>query len=242
MRHNRATPSPCPTPARREFLAGLVGVTAAAGVTVAAAASADPDAELLALVDDLRRATAEVDRTADEWFDATTRARAAYPPELPRFTDWAEANHPRGPFLKPGAKDSAGRAVLVGLLRGLPSQNVDWAGRDGEMIAEAMIEAEAEYREEVRPAYDALLVERAVIIGKINVRERIAALLAENEAAEAWQKRAVAAVLSCRPSTARGFVAKSLALLGRTGDPEEDGQNVGTLIEDAEALVAQGAA
>lgn len=88
--------------------------------------------------------------------------------------------------------------MLVRLPRGLPLQNLDWAGRDGEMIAEAMIKAEAEYREEVRPAYDALLVKRVVIIAKINERERIAALLAENEAAEAWQKRAVAAVLICR--------------------------------------------
>lgn len=43
-------------------------------------------------------------------------------------------------------------------------------------------------------------------------------------------------------TTPRGGVAKSLALLCRTGAPEEDGQNVGALIEDAEAFVAQGAA
>lgn len=52
MRHNRATLELCPTPARRDFLAGLVGVTAAAGVTVAAAVSADPDDALGELIAD----------------------------------------------------------------------------------------------------------------------------------------------------------------------------------------------
>lgn len=138
--------------------------------------------------------------------------------------------------------------MLVRLPRGLPLQNLDWAGRDGEMIAEPMIKAEAEYREEVRPAYDALLVKRVVIIAKINERERIGALLAENEAAEAWQKRGggcrldLPASAGRRPPPGGRGGTKSLALLCRTGAPEEDGQNVGALIEDAEAFVAQGAA
>lgn len=67
MRTNRATPSLCPPPARREFLAGLVGVTAAAGVTVAAAALADPDDALGKLIADWLAAR-----------EAYLSARAAY--------------------------------------------------------------------------------------------------------------------------------------------------------------------
>lgn len=246
MRHNRATPELCPPPARREFLAGLVGVTAAAGVTVAAAASSDPDADILAAARAVLDLRAEQNRAVRAWDAAEARASAAYPPELPAWPTWADANHPRGPFMKPGVKDSAGRAALVALFRALPSRQdgqidarqVDWLGQDGEMIADGMVKAEREYYAEIRPRYDAMAAERDAAVAAIDRREGLPELDRAIVDVERRHDEALAALLVMQPATASGFVRK-LAALAFYADPDKIAEAIAA---DSEALIAEGRA
>lgn len=229
--------------ARREFLAGLAGVTVAAGAVVAAGASPDPDAALFALVDDLQRATAEVERAAHRWYDAQERASARIPP-LPDWRAWAEANHPRGPFLNHGG--SVGHGVLVDLLRRLPAMaggnidisKVDWEGRDGEAIADAMVKAEREYYAELRPAYDAMVAEHRATVAKIDEAEGVTTADEAVAEAERCQGEALAALQACRPKTPSGFVQKVAALMAplASGEFEIDGEPA-TILADARALI-----
>lgn len=237
---------------RRDFLGGLVGVTAAAGTVAAAVASPDPDADLDRLIADWLAAHAAHQAACEAEDVATERFAAQCPPEPPPWPTWARANHPSGAFDPFGDRAVLTHPAIAAIdAYHAAAKATKPPGTDPELtrLQEALFAAgktdAANYYAEIRPVYDRLVAENEAAADAIHEAEGLAALDDARAAAWAAADAAHEALLGYRPLTASGFLRKAAALLKSPFMPDsydEDSGEVESLIADAEALIGGGAA
>ncbi len=236
---------------RREFLAGLAGVSVAVGAVVAAVASPDPDATLHDAIDAYRAAWAAREAAGETVRAAETKGFCAC--EIPHpgpWEEWREAHHPEGRFWTRAQDEPTHLKVS----RVLDLENGNWPRKaDGslDLMHPAVVTAatvllrsdEQAYYAPLKPIYDAQVAE---YFERRAEAEEAAGLPELEDAADraCWRMDAArAALLAIRPQTAAGFVAKVSTLLTLADEPSEAiaEDEVKALIADTAGLMEGGA-
>ncbi len=215
---------------RRRILPALVATAAGAGVAAIAAGMPAPDDHIRSLVAELERAGAASSEAARRVTVAEGAAPARYPAPVPEWRAWARENHPGGPLSENchGPQFQAVRAELASFPKDGRGQVIapdGWARR----LVEADAADVAAYYAPVRPAYDALVAERAAAVAVIDAEHDVPALDKAYEAAAALFEDVALRLVGARPATLTGY-ARKLDALWRLSDLDE---------EDREELAAE---